>query len=123
MSDTTGSERERGDSGELSDPTSPSYGSDATSPSSETAASDEGAREVTWSSDDTQSVPADGTRPLPPATPGLAAPSAPDPQANPYGQTPPPSPYGQTPPPASPYAAGPGTGATPPAGGAAYPSG
>ena len=67
MSDTTGSERERGDSGEFSDPTSPSYGSGeaaGTPPTPETPASQEGAREVTWSSDDTQAVPADGTRPI-----------------------------------------------------------
>ncbi|HEY7718213.1 MAG TPA: hypothetical protein VH915_05600, partial [Pedococcus sp.] len=91
MSDTPGNERERGGSGEFSDPTAPSYdsgsGSEGTTPepseptttpgASGGEGAAEGAREVTWSSGDaTQAVPAGETQQLPstpPAAPGPAS--------------------------------------------------
>jgi hypothetical protein len=121
MSDTPGDERERGGSGEFSDPTAPSYDNGSpegtapepgSEPDTPAASGGEGAREVTWSGGDaTQEVPSGETQQLPstpPAAPGPVSqpPGGPSsgPAASaqgPYGQPPQqPSPYGQTP---SPY--------------------
>jgi hypothetical protein len=128
MSDTPGNERERGGSGEFSDPTAPSYdsgtGPEDTTPEPTTPAAGsgespaEGARDVTWSSDDsTQAVPSGETQQLPSTPPVAPGPGSQPPAGpsygqagspqSPYGQ--PPSPYGQTPgQPPSPYAQTPG---------------
>jgi hypothetical protein len=108
-----------GETPEYRDPTAPVW-----NPGEERPEDAEGARDVTWSGDETRAVPAESTQQLPagepapgqptepPAgSPGLQPPAGPG-VPTPYGQAPPPpqGPYGQAPSPygeaQNPYAAG-----------------